>query len=107
MQGNQRFVAGTLTAPSQMVERRADVAPSQHPIATIVACADSRVPPELVFDRGLGDLFVVRLAGNVVDNANPGERRARGAPAQGIRAHSRRRRQPGPAAHRRRVLQPG
>ena len=72
MEGNQRFVAGSLTAPSEVVTRRAEVAPSQFPIAAIVSCADSRVPPELIFDRGLGDLFIVRLAGNIVDDAARG-----------------------------------
>jgi carbonic anhydrase len=69
LEGNRRFVAGNLTAPQQIVARRADVTAGQAPIAAIVSCADSRVPPELVFDQGLGDLFVVRLAGNVVDDA--------------------------------------
>ena len=72
MEGNQRFVAGSLTAPSEVVTRRAEVAPSQFPIAALVSCADSRVPPELIFDRGLGDLFIVRLAGNIVDDAARG-----------------------------------
>jgi carbonic anhydrase len=49
--------------------RRLTVATGQHPFATILACADSRVAPELIFDQGLGDLFVVRVAGNVVDDA--------------------------------------
>jgi carbonic anhydrase len=48
-------------------ERRAEIAPAQHPYAIVLACADSRVPPEIVFSAGLGDLFVVRVAGNIVD----------------------------------------
>jgi len=48
-------------------QRRAEVAPAQHPYAIVLACADSRVPPEVVFSAGLGDLFVVRVAGNIVD----------------------------------------
>jgi carbonic anhydrase len=72
LEGNRRFVAGALTAPSQILARRAEVAPQQSPLAAIVTCSDSRVPPELVFDRSLGDLFVVRLAGNVVDDAARG-----------------------------------
>ena len=48
-------------------ERRAEVAPAQHPYAIILSCGDSRVPPEVVFSAGLGDLFVVRVAGNIVD----------------------------------------
>ena len=70
--GNARFVAGTATHPDQSVDRRAEVAPAQHPIAVIVSCSDSRVPPEIVFDQGLGDLFVVRCAGNVVSNEDLG-----------------------------------
>jgi carbonic anhydrase len=68
MDGNKRFVAGQLTHPNQSVERRKEVAAGQKPFATIVTCSDSRVPPEVLFDQGLGDLFVVRVAGNVVDN---------------------------------------
>jgi carbonic anhydrase len=50
------------------MERRAQVAPCQQPLAAILSCADSRVPPELVFDQGLGDLFVIRVAGNTADD---------------------------------------
>lgn len=53
-------------------ERRAALAQSQHPFAIVLGCADSRVPPEIVFDQGLGDLFVVRVAGNVIDDHNLG-----------------------------------
>jgi carbonic anhydrase len=53
-------------------KRREELAKSQHPFAIIVGCADSRVPPELVFDQGLGDLFVLRVAGNVVDDHSLG-----------------------------------
>ena len=53
---------------AQAAKRRAELTKSQHPFATIVSCSDSRVPPELVFDEGLGDLFVVRVAGNVIDD---------------------------------------
>lgn len=52
---------------SRTAERRTEVAPAQHPYAIVLACADSRVPPEIVFSAGLGDLFVVRVAGNIVD----------------------------------------
>ena len=69
MDGNARFVATKVTYPNQTAERRTTVAGGQHPIATILSCSDSRVPPELVFDQGLGDLFVVRVAGNVADDA--------------------------------------
>lgn len=65
--GNRRFVAGTTTnATSLNQARRAELAEGQNPFAVIVACSDSRVPVELLFDQGLGDLFVIRVAGNVV-----------------------------------------
>ena len=65
--GNRRFVAGTTTnATSLSQARRAELAEGQNPFAVIVACSDSRVPVELLFDQGLGDLFVIRVAGNVV-----------------------------------------
>ena len=67
LDGNQRYAAGELTRPNQTIERRSALASGQHPIAAVLGCSDSRVPPELVFDQGLGDLFVVRLAGNVAD----------------------------------------
>jgi carbonic anhydrase len=69
MDGNARFVATKATYPNQTAERRTTVAGGQHPIAAILSCSDSRVPPELVFDQGLGDLFVVRVAGNIADDA--------------------------------------
>src|SRR3989475_5781435 len=53
---------------AEAAKRRADLTKSQHPFAVIVSCSDSRVPPEIVFDQGLGDLFVVRVAGNVIDD---------------------------------------
>jgi carbonic anhydrase len=67
--GNARFVAGTPLHPDQAVTRRDAVAEAQHPFAAVLSCADSRVPPEALFDQGLGDLFVVRSAGQVVDHA--------------------------------------
>lgn len=67
-EGNARFAAGTVQHPTQSAERRTEVAAGQHPFAIVVSCSDSRVPPELVFDQGLGDLFVVRTAGQVVDS---------------------------------------
>jgi carbonic anhydrase len=66
--GNDRFVAGHPLHPNQDTDRRTDLSAGQHPFAIIVGCSDSRVPPEIVFDQGLGDLFVVRVAGNVVDD---------------------------------------
>lgn len=66
--GNHRFASGATNHPDQSVERRAEVAKAQHPIAVVVACADSRLSPELIFDQGLGTLFVIRNAGNVLDD---------------------------------------
>lgn len=66
-EGNQRFVAGEMRHPNQSPQRRERLVDRQGPMAVVVACADSRVTPEIVFDVGLGDLFVVRVAGNVVD----------------------------------------
>src|SRR6266480_4611104 len=67
--GNARFVSGKLEHPNESAERRTEVAKGQHPYAVVLACADSRVGPEVIFDAGLGDLFVTRVAGNVVDDA--------------------------------------
>ncbi len=68
-EGNARFASGNAIHPDQSVaDRRAELASSQHPFAIIVTCSDSRVPPEIVFDQGLGELFVVRTAGEVMDN---------------------------------------
>ena len=69
VEGNRRFVADEADHPDQTVSRRAFLEGSQHPFAAVFSCADSRVPPEIVFDAGLGDLFVVRSAGHVVDHA--------------------------------------
>jgi carbonic anhydrase len=69
VQGNRRFVADEAEHPDQTVSRRAFLGGSQHPFAAVFSCADSRVPPEIVFDAGLGDLFVVRSAGHVLDHA--------------------------------------
>lgn len=66
LDGNQRFVSDVLLNPNRSAERRAQVAPSQEPFAVILGCSDSRVSPEVIFDQGVGDLFVVRVAGNVV-----------------------------------------
>ena len=67
--GNKRYADAKLSHPNQAAERRAEVAKGQHPFAAIVSCSDSRVPPEVIFDQGLGDLFVIRLAGNILDDA--------------------------------------
>jgi carbonic anhydrase len=65
MAGNQRFVAQKRKSPHQDVIRLNEVAKGQKPYAAILGCADSRVPSEIVFDQGLGDLFVCRVAGNI------------------------------------------
>jgi carbonic anhydrase len=67
-EGNGRYTSGNLQHPGQTTERRAELTKDQHPFAVILSCSDSRVPPEIVFDQGLGDLFVVRVAGNVIDD---------------------------------------
>lgn len=67
-QGNERFIAGASVHPNATLARVAETAANgQHPFATILCCSDSRVPVDHVFDRGIGDLFVVRVAGNVAD----------------------------------------
>jgi len=65
--GNARVISGKAAHPHQSKTDRAALANAQKPFAIIVSCSDSRVPPELVFDQGLGDLFVIRVAGEVVD----------------------------------------
>jgi carbonic anhydrase len=66
-EGNRRFAAGTRSVASLgSLERRAELVNGQQPFAIVLGCSDSRVPAELVFDQGLGDLFVIRVAGNVV-----------------------------------------
>jgi carbonic anhydrase len=72
MEGNQRFVAKKRQSPNQDATRLAEVAESQSPFAAILGCADSRVPSEIVFDRGLGDLFVCRVAGNIATSEEIG-----------------------------------
>jgi carbonic anhydrase len=68
VEGNARYVSGSTQHPRQGADRRTELSTSQQPFAVILGCADSRTGPELVFDQGLGDLFVVRGAGNVVDD---------------------------------------
>jgi carbonic anhydrase len=70
--GNQRYVKARLQHPNQTSSRRVETAKAQHPFAVILSCADSRVPPEIVFDQGIGDLFVLRVAGNIDDDAITG-----------------------------------
>jgi carbonic anhydrase len=69
LDGNKRYVTSKAEHPDQTADRRVEVASGQHPIAIILSCSDSRVPPEILFDQGLGDLFVMRTAGNVLDDA--------------------------------------
>jgi carbonic anhydrase len=64
--GNERFLAGKAKFPTVQKEVLADLAKGQAPYATILGCSDSRVPPELVFDAGFGELFIIRVAGNVL-----------------------------------------
>src|SRR5437016_11205821 len=71
-EGNGRYTSGNLEHPGQTTERRAELTKDQHPFAVILSCSDSRVPPEIVFDQGLGDLFVVRVAGNVINDEGLG-----------------------------------
>jgi len=66
VRGNQRFVAGEPLHPRQDAERRAELANAQHPSVALFGCADSRLAAEIIFDKGLGDLFVVRNAGQVI-----------------------------------------
>lgn len=66
-EGNQRFVSDTLQYDLQNSKRRNDLTSGQAPFAIVLSCADSRVVPELAFDAGLGELFVVRVAGNVAN----------------------------------------
>ena len=65
--GNERFVSGRMLHPSQGVEHRTELSTGQAPFAVVFGCSDSRVAAEIIFDRGLGDAFVVRTAGHVID----------------------------------------
>ncbi|MGH3647234.1 MAG: carbonic anhydrase [Micromonosporaceae bacterium] len=66
LEGNKRFIAGERLHPNQDADRRTALAPAQKPFAVLFGCSDSRLAAEIIFDRGLGDLFVVRTAGHVV-----------------------------------------
>lgn len=68
LEGNLRFVDGHSIASASLYEKREATARGQKPFAIVVTCSDSRVPPEIVFDQGIGDIFVVRSAGHVVDD---------------------------------------
>jgi carbonic anhydrase len=72
IEGNKRFIDGRSIHPNQGIQRLKEVAEGQHPFAVIVGCSDSRVPNEIVFDQGLGDLFIVRTAGQVSTYASWG-----------------------------------
>lgn len=69
VEGNKRFVELKVTHPDQTKQRLKEVTAGQHPFAVILCCSDSRVPPEIIFDQGLGDLFVIRVAGNILDDS--------------------------------------
>ena len=66
LEGNRRFVSGKLLHPNHCEESRQGVAAGQDPVAVVLTCADSRVPPVDIFDQGIGDIFVVRVAGNII-----------------------------------------
>ncbi|WP_300342263.1 carbonic anhydrase [Nesterenkonia sp.] len=68
-EGNERFVTGEVAHPNQNAARRSSLTESQHPMAVIFGCSDSRLAAEIIFDVGLGDVFVVRTAGQVIDDA--------------------------------------
>jgi carbonic anhydrase len=69
VEGNKRFAAGQITHPRRTPNDFKPLAAGQYPIAAIVSCADSRVAPEILFDQGIGDLFLIRVAGNYIDGA--------------------------------------
>jgi carbonic anhydrase len=72
LDGNKRFVSGELSNKDLGEGRRQELTSGQHPFATVLSCSDSRVAPELIFDQGLGDIFIVRVAGNVVEPTTMG-----------------------------------
>lgn len=72
LEGNQRFVKGAALHPDGTPGRRAELVSGQKPFATVLTCSDSRVPPEILFDQGLGDIFVVRVAGNIAGVSEQG-----------------------------------
>jgi carbonic anhydrase len=66
--GNKRFAERNMSHPNQTRERQDEITKGQSPFAVILSCSDSRIPPEIVLDQGLGDLFVIRVAGNILDD---------------------------------------
>src|SRR6056297_945075 len=69
LDGNARYQSGVLEHGNRVAEQRSDSAEEQHPFAVILGCSDSRVPPQLIFDQGPGDLFTTRVAGHVATDA--------------------------------------
>jgi len=67
IEGNKRFVNAQQAFPNLSSDRRQELLEGQNPFAIIIGCSDSRVPPEIIFEQGLGDLFVIRKAGNIID----------------------------------------
>ena len=72
IEGNNRFVAEKYNIADNAVKRRAELIKGQHPFAVIVCCSDSRMPPEIIFDQSMGNIFVVRVAGNVLNEVELG-----------------------------------
>lgn len=72
MNGNLRFATGEMEHPNASPEHRKELLAGQDPFAVVVACSDSRVPVELIFDKGIGDIFVIRIAGNIIDDTEMG-----------------------------------
>ncbi|HEX2965692.1 MAG TPA: carbonic anhydrase [Syntrophorhabdaceae bacterium] len=67
-EGNKRFYSSKMIHPNQDLQRRQELTNGQKPFAIIIGCSDSRISPEVIFDQGLGDLFVIRVAGNIIDD---------------------------------------
>ena len=70
LEGNRRFAGSRMSHPHQDAARLAECTAGQQPVAAVLGCADSRVPPEILFDCGIGDLFIIRNAGTVLDEAS-------------------------------------
>ena len=85
--GNDRFLRGEARFPTACKETLADLTKGQWPYATILGCSDSRVPPELIFDANFGELFIVRVAGNVVSSEVMGSLQLRGLPSTHTGVH--------------------
>jgi carbonic anhydrase len=68
MAGNKRFIDGNFSDKNRDIARRNELSQGQHPFAAVICCSDSRVCPEILFDQGLGDIFVIRVAGNIADD---------------------------------------